>query len=65
MSGRKGAEPQAVMAQLIHERVNRPDRVLLGHPVIEELRQQHPLPPILARNEPFHRQPHGYVDDRI
>jgi hypothetical protein len=46
----------------VHERLDRPDRVLLAHPVVEKLRQQHPLPTILTLNEALHRPALSRVD---
>jgi hypothetical protein len=52
------------MTQRVDERVDRPHRVLLGHPVVQVLRKQNPLPPILTPDEPLLRQPPSRIDER-
>lgn len=42
---------------LINEGFNDPDRVILGHIIIQRLRQQQGLPPVFTLNLSSHSQP--------
>jgi hypothetical protein len=55
-------EAQASKVQRVNEHVDRPDRVLFRHPVIEELRQQHALTAILTLDKALHRPALSRVD---
>src|SRR5215467_5552449 len=47
-------EPQCRQIQFIDERFNNPDRVVLRHVVIQAVREQRSLPPVLAFHKTFH-----------
>ena len=47
-------EPQCRQIQFVDERFNNPDRVVLRHVVIQAVREQRSLPPVLAFHETFH-----------
>src|SRR6516162_4924342 len=47
-------EPQCRQIQFVDERFNNPDRVVLCHVVIQAVREQRSLPPVLAFHETFH-----------
>src|SRR6516162_9670855 len=46
-------EPQCRQIQFVDERFNNPDRVVLRHVVIQAVRQQRSLPPVLAFHKRF------------
>src|SRR5215813_8849695 len=53
-------EPQCRQIQFVDERFNNPDRVVLRHVVIQAVREQRSLPPVLAFHETFHpASPHS------
>jgi hypothetical protein len=54
-------EPQRAKIERLDKRLDHPNRVLIRHVVVQELRKQHALPAIFTLDEPLHRQPHGYV----
>jgi hypothetical protein len=47
-------EAQCRQIQFVDERFNNPDRVVLRHVVIQAVREQRSLPPVLAFHETFH-----------
>src|SRR5215467_1886799 len=47
-------EAQCRQIQFVDERFNNPDRVVLRHVVIQAVREQRSLPPVLALHETFH-----------
>jgi len=47
-------EAQCRQIQFVDERFNNPDRVVLRDVVIEAVREQRSLPPVLAFHETFH-----------
>src|SRR6516165_6062294 len=47
-------EPQCRQIQFVDECFNNPDRVVLGHVVIQAVRKQRSLPPVLAFHKTFH-----------
>ena len=47
-------EAQCRQIHLVDERFNNPDRVVLRHVIIQAVREQHYLPPVLAFHETFH-----------
>src|SRR5246500_2890752 len=47
-------EPQCRQIHFIDERFNNPDRVVLRHVVIQAVRQQRSLPPVLAFHKTLH-----------
>src|SRR5215471_10547941 len=47
-------EAQFRQIQFVDERFNNPDRVILRHVVIQAVREQRSLPPVLAFHETFH-----------
>jgi hypothetical protein len=47
-------EAQCCQIQFVDERFNNPDWVVLRHVVIQAVREQHSLPPVLAFHETFH-----------
>src|SRR6516225_3738995 len=47
-------EAQCRQIQFVDECFNNPDRVVLRHVVIQAVRQQRSLPPVLAFHETFH-----------
>ncbi len=47
-------EAQCRQIQFVDERFNHPDRVVLRHLVIQAVRQQRSLQPVLAFHETFH-----------
>src|SRR5262249_31931754 len=49
--GHDTVEPQCHQIQFVDERFNNPDRVVLRHVVIQAVREQRSLPPVLA----FHK----------
>ncbi len=50
-------EPERPKVQLVDEHLDRPDRILLGDPVVQVLRKQHALTAILTLDEALHRLP--------
>src|SRR6516165_9222863 len=52
--GHDTVEPQCRQIQFVDERFNNPDRVVLRHVVIQAVRQQRSLPPVLAFHKTFH-----------
>src|SRR6516165_8197964 len=51
--GHDTVEPQCRQIQFVDERFNNPDRVVLRHVVIQAVRQQRSLPPVLAFTKRF------------
>ena len=47
-------EPQCRQIQFVDERFNNPDRVVLRHVVIQAVREQRYLLPVLPFHETFH-----------
>jgi hypothetical protein len=47
-------EPQCRQIQFVDEPFNNPDRVVLRHIVIQAVREQRSLPPVLALHKTFH-----------
>src|SRR6516165_10731018 len=47
-------EPQCRQIQFVDERFNNPDRVVLRHVVIQAVREQRSLPPVLAFHKTLH-----------
>jgi hypothetical protein len=50
-------KPQSPQIQLVDERLDDPDLVLLSHKVVEILRKQNALPPILTLDKALHQEP--------
>ena len=50
-------EPQRPQIQLVDEHVDHPDRVVLGHVVVQRLRQQECLPAVFTLDETPHNRP--------
>ena len=47
-------EAQCRQIQFLDERFNNPDRVVFRHVVIQAVREQRSLPPVLAFHKTFH-----------
>src|SRR5215472_15555757 len=52
--GDETVETQCRQIQFVDERFNNPDRVVLRHVVIQTVREQRSLPPVLAFHKTFH-----------
>jgi hypothetical protein len=54
---RRPRKPQGGKIELVDEKVDHPNRVLLIDIILQAVREQCPLHPIFAVDEPMHRHP--------